>query len=78
MNCICGLEIPNERWKLGYRTCIKCSTAKKYGCIHVFSGKTADTIQIIKDLDLARRLNNMQKRPGYAVAKGMYQSAKRR
>jgi hypothetical protein len=73
MNCSnCGNEIPQERIDLGFETCIECSTEQKYGVIHVFSGKTANTVQVIKDPELAKKLNFMQTRRNYGVAKGMY------
>lgn len=77
MNCPkCNEPIHPERLKLGYKTCVKCSTEKRYGYVHVFEGKTADKIQVIKDPKLAERLTWMQKRRNFGVANGMYKKQK--
>lgn len=33
--CKCGAKIPEQRWKLGYTTCVNCSTEKKYRRIEI-------------------------------------------
>jgi len=69
----CGQEIQSERLQMGFRICVKCSTEEKYGVLRIFEGKTADTIQVIKDRKLAERLNSMQKRSNFGVADAMFQ-----
>lgn len=72
MKCKCGKIIPKERTKLGYNVCVNCSTEQKYGFIHVFEGKTANTIQVIKDPNVAIELQWRQTRQTFGVANGMY------
>lgn len=72
MKCKCGNFISQERIDLGYKNCVNCSNEKKYGYIHVFEGKTANTIQVIKDPDKAAELQWRQNRRNYGVANGMY------
>jgi len=75
MECIfCECEIHPKRVELGYETCIKCSTEKKCGYIHLFEGKSANTIQVIKDPDKAAELQWCQTRKNHCVANGMYLS----
>lgn len=74
MKCKCGEKIPKERIKLGYNNCIKCSTEEKYGFIHIFEGKTANTIQVIKDPEKAQELQWKQNRKNFGVSNGMYLS----
>lgn len=74
MKCCCGKEILNERVELGFNTCVECSTEEKYGYIHVFEGKTANSIQIIKDPKRAQELQWRQTRKNFGVANGMYKS----
>lgn len=72
----CGKPIPKERLDMGFAVCVNCSTEKKYGYIHVFEGKTANTIQIIKDPEKAVELQWKQNRRNFGVANGMYKKYK--
>lgn len=74
MKCHCGREIPDERVDLGFHTCIECSTEQRYGFIHVFEGKTANSIQVIKDPEKAAELQWRQTRKTFGVANGMYKT----
>jgi len=72
----CGQKIHPQRLEMGFKTCVNCSSEKKYGYIHVFEGKTANTIQVIKDPDKAAELQWKQNRRNYGVANGMYKQNK--
>jgi len=73
----CGNIIKQARLDLGYNVCINCSSEQKYGFIHVFEGKTAHSIQVIKDDKQAEKLQWMQTRRNYGVANGMYKNKER-
>ena len=54
---ICNEVIHPLRVKMGYSTtCVKHSTASKYTGIVVADHKTADSIQIIKDPEVGKKL----------------------
>ena len=71
MKCSCGKEIPEVRIKMGYKTCVECSTEDKWGCSHLVFHKTGNTIEIIKDKDLCEQINEMAKRPTFGICNGM-------
>jgi len=56
----CGDVIHPERYAAGYKTCIECSTTKKYGFIYNFEGKTADSITVVEDAELAEKIRKKQ------------------
>ena len=47
MYCRCGNDVHPVRQKLGYNTCVNCSTAKTYSYIPIIEHKTGNTIQIV-------------------------------
>jgi hypothetical protein len=54
---VCREEIHPLRVKMGYgTTCVKHSTAERYTGIVVADHKTADSIQVIKDPEIGRKL----------------------
>jgi hypothetical protein len=54
---ICREEIHPLRVKMGYSTtCVNHSTAERYTGIVVADHKTADSIQVIKDPEVGRKL----------------------
>jgi hypothetical protein len=54
---VCQEEIHPLRVKMGYKTtCVKHSTAERYTGFVVADSKTADSIQIIKDPEVGRKL----------------------
>lgn len=54
---ICREEIHPLRVKMGYNTtCVKHSTSERYTGIIVADHKTADSIQVIKDPEIGRKL----------------------
>ena len=71
MYCKCGNIIPEKRTKLGYKTCVKCSTEDKWGCHQVVYHKTGNTIEVIKDKELCETINAMSQRTAFGVCKGM-------
>lgn len=53
---ICHEEIHPLRAKYGYNTCVAHSNATRYTGIVVADHKTADSIQVIKDPEVGRKL----------------------
>ena len=78
MICKCGNKIPSARIKLGYKTCVKCSNEKKWGVNPLTFHKTGNTVEVIKDPELAEEINNMAQRRNYGVMKGVTGSYKRK
>jgi hypothetical protein len=56
---------------MGYRTCVDCSTEKKWGVVSVVYHKTGNTVEVVKDPEVAARVNAMSMRTGFGVLKGM-------
>lgn len=78
MICKCGNKIPDARIKLGYKNCVECSDEKKWGVNPLTFHKTGNTVEVIKDPDLAEEINNMAQRRNYGVMKGVTGSYKRK
>ena len=54
---VCGDKIHPKRVLLGYKdTCVNHSSAARYTGVVVAEGKTGDSIQIIKDPEVGRKL----------------------
>jgi hypothetical protein len=66
MKCRCNVEIPQIRVKLGYKTCVACSTTEAYGCINITYHKTGNTIQIMPK-EQAARIRKLTERRGYGT-----------
>jgi hypothetical protein len=66
MKCRCNVEIPQIRVKLGYKTCVTCSTTEAYGCINITYHKTGNTIQIMPK-EQAARIRKLTERRGYGT-----------
>ena len=47
MYCKCGDKVHEVRIKLGYRTCMPCSTTQTYSYVPIIAHKTGNTIQIV-------------------------------
>jgi len=47
MKCKCTNKIPDGRLRLGYKTCVNCSTTELYSYIPIIEHKTGNTIQIV-------------------------------
>jgi hypothetical protein len=71
MNCKCGQHIPDKRCDLGYKTCVECSTERKWGVVPITYHKTGNTVEIVKDPDVADIMNAMSQRTGFGVMKGL-------
>lgn len=71
MICKCGETVHPVRVAAGYRTCVKCSTESKWGSVQVIYHKTGNTIEIVKDPEVAEQVNQMARRSGFGVMKGM-------
>ena len=71
MICKCGETVHSVRTAAGYRTCVKCSTESKWGSVQVIYHKTGNTIEIVKDPELAAQVNQMARRSGFGVMKGI-------
>ena len=66
MKCRCSKEVPEIRVKLGYKTCVGCSTVEAYGCINITYHKTGNTIQIMPK-EQAARIRKLTERRGYGT-----------
>jgi hypothetical protein len=71
MNCKCGTIIHPKRIELGYKTCVDCSTERRWGVVAITYHKTGNTVEIVKDPDLAAEMNAMAQRKGFGVMKGL-------
>ncbi len=47
MKCKCNNIIPDGRLRLGYRTCVKCSTTQLYSYIPIIANKQVLEVQIV-------------------------------
>ena len=47
MYCKCGENVHPVRLKLGYNTCMPCSTTQTYSYVPIIEHKTGNTIQIV-------------------------------
>lgn len=69
--CIkCNGEVPEQRFKLGYRFCIKCSNVQSYGCVDIVNHKTGNTVQPVHR-ETADAINKASRRSGFGVMRGM-------
>ena len=69
MKCNCKNIIPIQRVKLGYTTCVQCSTVERYGCAPITYHKTGNSIQIMSSKDAAR-IAKLSRRKGYGTMLG--------
>ena len=68
MNCNqCNTKIPNERYHMGYTTCVHCSTEEKVSCHTIYPHKTGAYIQVVSK-EQSNNLNRLDRR-GTGVAK---------
>mgnify|MGYP004415117831 CR=1 FL=1 len=47
MRCKCNTIIPDGRIKLGYRTCVNCSTTQQYSYVPIIANKQVLEVQIV-------------------------------
>ena len=69
MKCNCKNIIPIQRVKLGYTTCVQCSTVERYGCAPITYHKTGNSIQIMSSKE-ACRIAMLTRRKGYGTMLG--------
>ena len=68
MHCTeCNNKIPNERYHMGYTTCVHCSTEEKVSCHTIYPHKTGAFIQVISK-EQSENLNRLDRR-GYSGVK---------
>ena len=64
MNCSrCNIKVPNDRVKMGYTICVKCSTEEKVASHTIYPHKTGGFIQVVSK-EQAENLNRLDRR-GY-------------
>jgi hypothetical protein len=71
MNCKCGIEIPQKRIDLGYKSCVNCSTESRWSIVPVNYHKTGNTAEIIKDPEVAADFLFLSQRKSFGVLRGM-------
>ena len=69
--CKCGKKYPAKRKEMGYNTCVECSTEQTWSCNPLTFHKTGNTIEVIKDPEVAYNINQMASRKTYGVASGV-------
>jgi len=47
MRCKCNTIIPDGRLKLGYKTCVNCSTTQQYSYVPIIANKQVLEVQIV-------------------------------
>ena len=62
----CKTIIPQGRVDLGYKTCIKCSSVERYGCVPVTNHKTGNSIHVLPQSQAAV-INKAFRRKGYGT-----------
>ena len=68
MHCTeCNTKIPNERYHMGYTTCVHCSTEEKVSCHTIYPHKTGAFIQVVSK-EQSENLNRLDRR-GYSGVK---------
>jgi hypothetical protein len=78
MFCKCTNSIPEARYRLGYKTCLSCSTEERWSAVPVINHKTGNEIQIIKDREVAEEFMRKSARVGFGTMRGMTSSCKRK
>ena len=63
----CDTKIPNERYQMGYTTCVNCSTEEKVSCHTIYPHKTGAFIQVVSKQQ-SENLNRLDRR-GYSGVK---------
>jgi len=56
---------------MGYKVCVKCSTEPGWSCSALTHHKTGNTIEIIKDPEVAHNINAMAQRKSFGVMSGI-------
>ena len=71
MFCKCGSELPELRTRLGYKSCVTCSTEARWTVVPVNYHKTGNTAEVIKDPAVAADFLFMSSRKGFGVMRGL-------
>jgi len=71
MICKCGIKIHPKRIEMGYRVCVDCSTESAWSAVQVVYHKTGNTIEVVKDPEVAALATAMSQRTGFGVMKGL-------
>jgi hypothetical protein len=71
MVCKCGTPLHQVRIDAGYKSCVNCSTEERWGVVNITYHKTGNTVEIVKDREVADRINAMAQRSGFGVMKGL-------
>lgn len=67
----CGENYPKERRDMGYTVCVSCSTEPGWSCSALTFHKTGNSIEIIKDPEVAYNINQMASRKNFGVMSGI-------
>ena len=67
----CNESYPQQRKDMGYTVCVKCSTEKGWSCSALTFHKTGNSIEIIKDPEVAYNINQMASRKSFGVMSGI-------
>ena len=67
----CGEHYPQERRDMGYNVCVSCSTEPGWSCSALTFHKTGNSIEIIKDPEVAYNINQMASRKNFGVMSGI-------
>ena len=67
----CNETYPQQRKDMGYTVCVECSTEKGWSCSALTFHKTGNSIEIIKDPEVAYNINQMASRKSFGVMSGI-------
>ena len=67
----CNKTYPKKRKDMGYKVCVDCSTEKGWSCSALTFHKTGNSIEIIKDPEVAYNINQMASRKSFGVMSGI-------
>tara|TARA_B100000497_G_C7533737_1_gene323512 strand:+ start:63 stop:566 length:504 start_codon:yes stop_codon:yes gene_type:complete len=67
----CNSRFPQERLDMGYNVCVDCSTEETWSCSALTYHKTGNSIEIIKDPEVAYNINQMATRKNFGVMSGV-------
>lgn len=73
----CGNHLPDKRKEMGYSVCVSCSTENKWSAVPIVHHKTGNTIQVVKDPDVAAEFIAKSTRCGFGALRGMVGSWKK-
>jgi hypothetical protein len=74
MKCVtCNTQIPEARIRVlpNVRTCVNCSTESRWSAVPIIHHKTGNTIEVVKDPEVAKEFHRLSSRAGYGSMRGM-------